>query len=334
MKKVQLGTEAGLDHLVVSEVEPRDPGPTEVQVRVHASSLNYHDYLVAIGVLPTADGRVPMSDGAGEVTAVGDEVSNLSVGDRVMSHFFPNWVDGEVTRDRLMGVPGDHVDGFASQTVTMDQATFSAMPSHMSFAEAATLPCAGLTAWRAVKEEASLEEGDWVLVQGTGGVSIFALQMAKAMGCKVLATSSSEAKLNRLKDLGADEVINYREQAEWGRLATEITGGGVSLVIEVGGPGTVTQSVRALKMGGTISMIGVLTGISGEVPLAEFFQRNSVMAGITVGSHAHQRNMTEALEAWQLKPIIDSSFPLGDLAGAFRHQESQQHFGKIVVDLS
>ena len=333
MQQIQLGSQAGLDHLQLVDVAAREPGPGEVQVRIHASSLNFHDYLVATGMIRTAAGRVPMSDGAGEVLAVGEGVSSFRVGDRVISHFFPNWVDGAPTMEKLLGVPGDHVDGFASQTVTMAAAAFSPMPAHMSWAEAATLPCAGLTAWRAVVEEASLGEGDWVLVQGTGGVSVFALQIARQLGCRVIATSSSEAKLARLRDLGATEVINYREQKEWGRLATEISGGGVALVVEVGGPGTVTQSVRALKIGGTISMIGVLTGIAGEVPLAEFFQRNAVMSGITVGSHAHQANMNAAFSEWGLRPVIDSSYALGDLAAAFRHQESQQHFGKIVVDL-
>lgn len=334
MHAVKLGEEAGLDNLVVANVSERAPGHGEIQVRVHASSLNFHDYLVAAGLLPAEKGRVLMSDGAGEVTAVGDAVEGISPGDRVMSTFFPNWSKGEPTLEGLQGVPGDHVDGFASQTVTMAASAFSPVPAHMSYAEAATLPCAGLTAWRALMEEATLKSGDWVLVQGTGGVSVFALQIAKLLGCRVIATSSSEEKLDKLRALGADEVINYREQPEWGRQAAEITGGGVHVVVEVGGPGTVAQSVRALRIGGTISMIGVLTGISGDVPLAEFFQRNATMAGITVGSHEHQANMVKALEAWKLKPAIDRSFDLTQLADAFRYQESQQHFGKIVVDLS
>lgn len=334
MQQIQLGPEAGLDHLMLTSAPERPPGPGEVQVRVHASSLNYHDYLVAIGVLPATAGRVLMSDGAGEVVAVGEGVTAFTAGDRVISHFFPNWVDGVPGKDNLLGVPGDHADGFACQLVTMPERAFSAMPAHMSYAQGATLPCAGLTAWRAVIEEADLREGDWVLVQGSGGVSVFALQLARQLGCRVIATTSSDTKAERLRRLGAQEVLNYREQVEWGRAATEISGGGVSLVIEVGGPGTVTQSVRALRMGGTISMIGVLTGISGEVPLAEFFQRNAVMSGITVGSHAHQARMNAAMEEWEFEPVIDSSYPLAELADAFRHQESQKHFGKIVVDLS
>ncbi|MEO0438698.1 MAG: NAD(P)-dependent alcohol dehydrogenase [Pseudomonadota bacterium] len=333
MKCVRLGEQPGLAGLVVDTIEEQAPLAGEIQVRVMASSLNYHDYLVAAGLLPTAKGRIPMSDAAGEVLAVGDGVSQFAVGDRVMSQFFPAWKSGGATLEALQGVPGDHTDGFASQSVTMTEQAFSPMPAHMSYQEAATLPCAALTAWRAVIEEASLSAGDWVLVQGTGGVSIFALQIAKQLGCKVLATSSSNEKLAKLKKLGADEVINYREQVEWGRLAVELSGGGVDLVIEVGGPGTVTQSVRALKVGGTISMIGVLTGISGEVPLAEFFQRNAVMAGITVGSHEHQKAMTAAFEEWKFKPLIDSCYPLEELSEAFQYQESQRHFGKIALDL-
>lgn len=333
MQQLQIGAQPGLDHLTLSEVAARPPGAGEVQLRVRASSLNFHDYVVAVGLLPTAPGRVLLSDAAGEITAVGEGVDDFAVGDRVISHFFPNWVDGRPDLTRLQGVPGDHVDGFASQTVTMPARAFSPMPDYMSYAQAATLPCAGLTAWRAVMEEATLNPDDWVLVQGTGGVSIFALQFAKQIGCRVIATSSSDAKLEKLRELGADAVINYREQAEWGRQATEISDGGVDLVVEVGGPETITQSVRALRIGGTISMIGVLTGISGHMPLAEFFQRNALMSGITVGSHAQQRNMVKALSEWKLEPVIDSSYALADLAAAFRYQESQQHFGKIVLNL-
>ncbi|MFT4768772.1 MAG: NADPH:quinone reductase-like Zn-dependent oxidoreductase [Glaciecola sp.] len=333
MQCIQITKPGGLDQLKLCEASSRAPQAGELQVRVHASSLNFHDYLVAAGLLPVGEGRIPMSDGAGEVVAVGEGVSDFAVGDRVMSCFFPNWQEGEATLEGLLGVPGDHEDGFASQSVTMSAKGFSPMPRHMSFAEAATLPCAALTAWRALVEETNLRSGDWVLVQGTGGVSIFALQIAKHLGCKVIATSSSEAKLEKLRALGADEVINYREEPEWGRLASEMTGG-VSLVVEVGGPGTVTQSVRALRIGGTISMIGVLTGISGDVPLAEFFQRNAVMSGITVGSHLHQANMVKAFEEWELKPVLDRSFELAQLGDAFRYQESGQHFGKIVLNLN
>jgi len=324
----------GLDNLHLAEIEARDPGPGEIQVEVRASSLNFHDYVVVMGLLPTEDGRIPMSDGAGVVTAVGDGVGSFAQGDRVLSHFFPNWADGRPDFGKIQGIPGDNIDGFAARTVTMPARAFSRMPANLEFAAASTLTCAGLTAWRALMVETKLKPGDWVLVQGSGGVSVFALQFAKMMGCRVVATSSSEEKLARLKELGADHLINYREVAAWGDQVLAVTGGhGADLVVEVGGSGTVAQSVRAVAFDGCISMIGVLTGFSGEVPTAELFQKNARISGITVGSQKHQMEMIEAVETNDLQPVIDCSFPLEELAEAFRHQESQRHFGKICVAL-
>jgi NADPH:quinone reductase-like Zn-dependent oxidoreductase len=275
-----------------------------------------------------------MSDGAGIVTAVGEGVDNLAVGDKLLSHFFPNWVDGSPGFDKIQGIPGDNIDGFAARTVTMQARAFSPMPANLDFEAAATLTCAGLTAWRALMVETHLKPGDWVLVQGSGGVSIFALQFAKIMGCRVIATSSSDEKLQRLGELGADHLINYRAVPDWGDRALDITGGhGVDLVVEVGGSGTVPQSVRAVAAGGCISMIGVLTGFAGEVPTAELFQKNARISGITVGSQSHHRDMVSAVEANNLQPVIDSSYPLEGLADAFRHQESRRHFGKICVSV-
>jgi NADPH:quinone reductase-like Zn-dependent oxidoreductase len=334
MQVIALTAPGGLDKLTLRELEPLSPGPGEIQVEVRASSLNFHDYAVVTGLLPTDDGRIPMSDGAGVVTAVGADVENFAVGDNVLSHFFPHWRDGRPDLSKLQGVPGDNVDGFAARSVTMPASAFSPMPANLDFREAATLTCAGLTAWRAVMVETHLVPGDWVLVQGSGGVSVFALQFAKLMGCRVIATSSSDDKLSRLQALGADHLINYRDTERWGDEVLAATGGqGVNLVVEVGGSGTVAQSVRAVAFDGCISMIGVLTGISGEVPTAELFQKNARISGITVGSQKHQRDMIAAVEANDLKPVIDSSFPLADLADAFRHQESQRHFGKICVDI-
>jgi NADPH:quinone reductase-like Zn-dependent oxidoreductase len=206
------------------------------------------------------------------------------------------------------------------------------MPDGYSFEQAATLPCAAATAWRALMVEARVKPGDTVLVQGSGGVSVFALQFAKAAGCHVIATSSSDAKLERLGELGADQVINYREVERWGDKVLEITGGkGANVIVEVGGSGTLPQSVRAVAMGGHISMIGVLTGVQGDVPTAELFQKNAVISGITVGSRANQEDMVRAINATGILPVIDRSFALEDLAEAFRLQESQQHFGKICL---
>lgn len=335
MQVIKLKAPGGLDNLELVSMEACEPGPGEIQVEVKASSLNFHDYAVAIGMIPTDDGRIPMSDGAGLVTAVGEGVSQFAVGDKVLSLFFPNWQDGRPTLERILGVPGDHVDGFAVQSVTMPASAFSHMPANLDFAEAATLSCAGLTAWRALMVETRLKPGDWVLVQGSGGVSVFALQFAKLLGCRVVATSSSAEKLARLQALGADQLINYKETENWGDAVLDATGGhGADLVVEIGGSGTVAQSVRALAFDGCISMIGVLTGISGEVPTAELFQKNARISGITVGSHQHQQDMIKAVEVHDLKPVVDSSYALADLAQAFRHQESQAHFGKICVHMT
>jgi len=334
MRAMKLAAPGGLDKLVLTDVERSEPGAGEIQVEIRASSLNFHDYAVVTGLLPTDDGRIPLSDGAGVITAVGDAVEAFQVGDRVLSHFFPNWGDGPAGFEKIQGIPGDNIDGFAAQTVTAPSRAFSRMPANLDFEQAATLTCAGLTAWRALMVETHLRPGDWVLVQGSGGVSVFALQFAKMMGCKVVATSSSEDKLQRLASLGADRLINYREVTNWGAQVLAMTDGhGADLVVEVGGSGTVPQSVRAVAFGGCISMIGVLTGFSGEVPTAELFQKNARISGITVGSQAHQRDMIAAVEANGLQPVIDSSYPLEALADAFRHQESQQHFGKICVSI-
>jgi NADPH:quinone reductase-like Zn-dependent oxidoreductase len=334
MQAITLESPGGLDKLQLQEFTPRPPGPGEVQVDIKASSLNFHDYVVVTGLLPTEDGRIPLSDGAGIVTAVGAGVDHFAVGDRVLSYFFPNWQDGRPDFGKTQGIPGDNIDGFAAQSVTMPATAFGPMPANLDFGAASTLTCAGLTAWRAVMVETHIKPGDWVLVQGSGGVSLFALQFARMAGARVIATSSSDEKLQRLGALGADHLINYRETPDWGDKVLELTAGeGADLVVEVGGSGTVAQSVRAVAFDGCISMIGVLTGFSGEVPTAELFQKNARISGITVGSQKHQLDMIRAIEASGLEPVIDSTYPLAQLADAFRHQESQSHFGKICVEI-
>jgi NADPH:quinone reductase-like Zn-dependent oxidoreductase len=333
VRAIKLKKPGGLDNLELVNITETEPQYGEIRVRNQASSLNFHDYVVAIGLLPVDDGRIPMSDGAGTVEAVGPGVTEFKPGDRVMSCFFPHWGDGRANDvAKLGGVPGDNVDGFAAETVTMAASAFTLMPTDYSYTEAATLPCAALTAWRALMVEARVKSGDTVLVQGSGGVSVFALQFAKAAGCRVIATSSSDAKLEKLAALGADELINYRTIEAWGDRALEITGGkGADVIVEVGGSGTLPQSVRAVAFGGHISMIGVLTGIQGEVPTAELFQKNAAISGITVGSRASQQDMVKAINATGIRPVIDKTFALEELAEAFRLQESQQHFGKICL---
>ncbi|MEZ5945555.1 MAG: NAD(P)-dependent alcohol dehydrogenase [Hyphomonas sp.] len=334
MKVAAVKKPGGLDKLVIEDRPEPKPRPGEILVRVRASSLNYHDFVVVLGGIPTPDGRIPMSDGAGDVVAVGDGVTKWKVGDRVLSLFFPAWQSGQIEAAGFQSVPGDGADGFAAEFYAGPETAFTRMPEGYSYEEAATLPCAALTAWRGMVEEAKIKPGSWVLTQGTGGVSIFALQFAKAAGCCVISTSSSPEKMERLKQLGADHVINYKDTPEWGKAAFELTGGrGVDEVVEIGGPGTMAQSINACRPGGHISLIGVLTGISGEVPTAALFSRNITLSGITVGSRRMQEDMIDAIEASGIRPVIDSSFPLDQIAAAFAHQASQKHFGKIVLTI-
>jgi NADPH:quinone reductase-like Zn-dependent oxidoreductase len=334
MKTMTLKAPGGLDKFVlVDAAEPPAPKPGEITVRLHASSLNYHDYVIAIGQLKTADNRIPMSDGAGEVTAVGESVTEFAIGDRVMSLFFPDWALDEATPAAVKNIPGDTIDGYAREFVTVPARAFTKAPPGYSHAEAATLCCAGLTAWRGLVVTGGVKPGDVVLVQGSGGVSCFALQFAKAAGATVIATSSSDEKLERLKALGADFGINYKQEPKWGKAAKALTGGrGVDHVLEVGGPGTLAQSMQACRMGGHIALIGVLTGISGEVPTYMLFSSQLRVTGIMVGSRKDQLDMNRAIAATGIKPVIDSSFPLEGIADAFRHQESQTHFGKICLE--
>lgn len=334
MKVAAVKKPGGFENLVIEDRPDPQPGPGQIQVRIQASSLNYHDFVVVMGGIPTEDGRIPMSDGAGEVTAIGEGVTRFKPGDRVLSTFFPDWLSGGPQMAGFFSVPGDGADGFAAEQVAMSENAFTRMPDGYSYQEAATLPCAALTAWRGMFVETNVKPGDWVLTQGTGGVSIFALQFAKAAGARVIATSSSDEKLEKLKQLGADHLINYKETPEWGKKAFELTGGrGVDEVVEIGGPGTMAQSIAACRIGGHISLIGVLTGVSGEVPTAALFSKNITVSGITVGSRSHQEDMVAAIEASGIKPVIDSDFPLDDIAKAFAHQASQKHFGKITLSI-
>jgi len=305
----------------------------KLKVRWHALSLNFHDYAVVAGMLPAVDGRIPISDGAGEIVAVGEGVSGWAVGDKVMSLFFPDWQDGEPTAATTSRLGGDSTDGCAVEFSLVDPDKLTRIPKGYSFAEAATLPCAALTAWRALVEVGQIKAGDQVLVEGTGGVSIFALQFAKSFGAKVYATSSSPAKLERLKKLGADATIDYRADPNWGEAISQLSGGGVDHVIDVGGAATLDQSISAVKVGGSLVIIGILGGLVAEINLAKLMMKQQQIRPIAVGSRAMQLRMVEAIEKSGMKPIIDARFPLGKLADAFRYQLSGQHFGKIVIDI-
>lgn len=332
MQAIELGSPASLAALrVVTHDDPGQPSAGEVRVRLRASSLNYHDYAVVTGAIPTEDGRIPMSDGAGTVEAVGPGVEAFAPGDAVVSCFFPTWQDGPATLGNFRSVPGDGIDGYAREAVVRPAGWFTKAPKGYSHAEAATLTTAGLTAWRALVVDGGLKAGDVVLTLGTGGVSIFALQLAKAMGAHVIATSSSDDKLERLRAMGADHTINYKITPEWGKTVRRLTGG-ADHIIEVGGPGTLPQSIEAVRVGGHIALIGILTGLGGTVPTALLMARQARLQGLIVGSRREQEDMIRALETTGLKPVIDKSFPLEGIADAFRHQESNRHFGKICLE--
>lgn len=335
MQQLALAAPGGLDRLALQDApDPGAPGPGQVRVRVRASSLNYHDYVVVTGASPAADGRIPLADGAGVVEAVGEGVEEFAVGETVVSCFFPHWQDGPPVDGDFRRVPGDGLDGYAREVVVRPATWFTRAPAGWSAAEAATITTAGLTAWRALVVDGGLRAGDVVLTLGTGGVSVYAAQLAKRLGATVIATSSSDAKLERIRALGADHTINYREDPSWGRTVLELTGGrGADHVVEVGGPGTLPQSVRAVRIGGHIALIGVLTGAAGEVPTALLMAKQARLQGLIVGSRRHQADFVRALEATGLRPVLDRSFGLAETAEAFRHQESGAHFGKIVVEL-
>lgn len=332
MRVIQLNKPGGLDQLQVVEQPDPTPGADEVLVKWHASSLNYHDYLVAIGGLPVEDQRIPMSDGAGEVIAVGAAVSEWQVGDKVMSVFFPDWLDGRPSVEKIAAIPGDSVDGYARDKACLPAGALTCMPDDYSYAEAATLPCAALTAWRGLIVEGGLQAGDSVLVEGTGGLSLFALQIAKAAGATVYATSSSDDKLERLKTFGADVVINYKTDPQWGATVNQLSGGGVDHVIDVGGSSTLEQSIAAVRVGGHIALIGILGGVTAELHVPMLLFKQIHMTGLAVGSREMQIDMIKAIDAGQIKPVVDRSFKFEQLAEAFRYQETGQHFGKIVIE--
>jgi len=331
MKSIQVKAGEGLDKLTIVQSEAAAPGPNEIQVQWHATSLNYHDYMVAKGLLPVPEGRIPMSDGAGEIIAVGSQVAQWKKGDKVMSLFFPKWQSGAPTITTTKGISGETVDGYATEMSTLPSNAITRIPDGYSYAEAATLPCAALTAWRALMVEGTIQAGQTVLVEGTGGMCIFALQLARMAGAKVYATTSSEDKVARLKALGATDVINYKENPKWGKTLFQQTGG-IDHVIDVGGAATMRQSIEAAKVYGKIYSIGILGGPKGEILFPKLFFKQLSIIGLAVGSAAMQNDMVAAINANNFKPVLDKKFKLENLADAFRYQEEGLHFGKIVVE--
>jgi NADPH:quinone reductase-like Zn-dependent oxidoreductase len=331
---MQIGSGEGIERLV--PVELPDPGPPrvgEIRVRLHASSLNFHDFGVVNGRIPTVAGRIPMADGAGVVEEVGSGVSEFRVGDAVVSTFFTDWLSGPPTSVGFGSVAGDGVDGYAREVVVAPATYFTAVPSGYSHAEAATITTAGVTAWRALVVDAAVQPGQTVLVLGTGGVSIFALQIASGLGAEVIITSSSEEKLERARKLGATHTINYRQTPQWGAAVRELTDGrGVDCTVEVAGMATINESVQATALGGFISIIGGLGGFAAPFDFRGMLFRQQRMQGLIVGSREHQQRCVETFAQLTIQPVIDRSFALADLRAAFELQGAGGHFGKICVE--
>ncbi len=333
-KAIILRAGGGYDNVTVGKREAAEPKAGEITVRLHANSLNYHDFAVVSGMWGPSEPRIPMADGAGEIIAVGTGVTEFKVGDHVVSTFFPTWLAGEPIVEGFGTVPGDGVDGYAREVVTASTNSFTLAPKGWTHIEASTLTTAALTSWRALMSDDNLKPGDTLLVQGTGGVSIFALQFAKMAGANVIATSSSDEKLDKLKALGADHLINYKKTPNWGDVAREITGGvGVDHVIEVGGPATLEQSMAAARVGAHVSVIGILTGLGGEISIVTALIKQLRLQGLIVGSRTQQIDMVKAIDANGMRPVVDKVFPLENIVQAFQYQESNKHFGKICLEM-
>jgi NADPH:quinone reductase-like Zn-dependent oxidoreductase len=326
----------GIENLEPVTLADPEPQRGEVLVRVHAVSWNYRDLMVTLGKynpkmkLP----RIPCSDGAGEVVAVGEGVTRVKVGDRVAGIFMQNWIDGEPDAEKTRGALGGDVDGMLRELVVLREDGVVHFPSHLTYEEAATLPCAGVTAWNALVHAGRVKAGDTVVIQGTGGVSIFALQFAKMLGARVLGSSSSDKKLERAQALGMDAGVNYREHPEWDKWVMEQTGGrGADLVVEVGGAGTFTRSLRAVRIGGRVAQIGVLTECSDPVEIPLLLHRQIRVRGIYVGSRADFEMMNRAISQQKLKPVGDQVFSFADVPGLLRRMQSGAHFGKLVTSV-
>jgi len=334
MRAYELQPREGFDALALVERPTPALGPTDVRVRVRAISLNFRDLTMARAARKRKSPIIPASDGAGEVIEIGSAVTRYAVGDRVAASFFPTWLAGDLSDYHHANALGGGRDGMLAEQVVLPETAWLALPSRLSYEAAATLPCAGVTAYHALFQAAQVRPGDVVLVQGTGGVSIFGLQLAKAAGARVIVTSSSEAKRERALALGADHVLDYKADPAWGEAARKWTGGrGVDAVIEVGGPGTFDQSVAALRYGGTMSILGVLTGVRGEVNTYGIFHKTLRVAGVYVGSVAMFEGLLRALEAARIDPIIDRAFGFGEVKQAYEHLASGAHFGKVVVSV-
>jgi NADPH:quinone reductase-like Zn-dependent oxidoreductase len=328
-------TAPGLENLSLDEHAEPTPGPGEVLVRIKAASLNYRDLMIATGRYSRGAKYplVPLSDGAGEIAAVGSGVTMWRAGDRVVTSFFSGWVDGPQTPEKASTALGGAVDGVLADAVVLPARGVVRTPEHMSDAEAATLPCAALTAWHALFEGVDpLRPGQTVLLEGTGGVSIFALQLAKLAGARVLITSSQDDKLRRARELGADETIHYKTEPEWqDRVREKTDGRGVDHVLEVGGKDTLGRALASLSFGGQLHLIGGVSGFSTELPLGPMAQTNARVRRIYVGSVSMFESMNRALSLHRVRPVMDRSFRFDEVRAALEYLQSASHFGKVVL---
>jgi len=336
MKAFRLHEFGGPSALKLDEVPQPTPGPGEVLVRVRAVSLNYRDLMIAKGIynpklrLPL----IPLSDGAGEVVATGAGATRFTPGERVAASFMPAWIDCPLDDTKARSALGADAGGMLAEDVVLPEEGLVRIPAHLSFEEAATLPCAGVTAWNGLFENGALKPGDTVLIQGTGGVSLFALQFARMAGARVIATSSSDQKLAHVLDLGASDGINYKTTPDWDKRVREVTRGkGVDQIIEVGGAGTLPKSIRCVRLGGIISLIGVLSG-GGEINPMPILMKGICLQGIFVGSRSMFEAMNRSIETNQMRPIVDRVFPFEQSPEALTHLESGAHFGKVVINVS
>lgn len=337
MKAYQLQGPHGIDGMKLVERPVPAPGPGQVLVRIKAASLNYRDLLTVQGGYGSRQKfpLVPVSDGAGVVESVGPGVKDFTPGDRVIGSFFEGWLGGEPSEAKMRTSLGGAVDGVLCEYRIWPSQALVRTPEHLTDPEAATLPCAALTAWSAVVKLGNVRPGQTVLTQGTGGVSIFALQFARMLGARVIATSSSETKIEKLKQLGADITINYKATPEWGKLARQQTGRGVDLVVEVGGVGTLNESIRATRIGGTIAFIGVLAGQPQTEPrISLMVMQQQRLQGTTVGSVEDLQAMVDAIAISRMKPVMDKTFTFIEAREAFAYMASGAHFGKVAIAIA
>ncbi len=334
MKVFEIQNSFGLDNLVMTERADPAPAAGQVLIKLHAASLNYRDLMMVRGQynprqrLPL----IPVSDGAGEIVAVGEAVSRVKTGDRVAGLFTQKWIAGEPTRPKLGSSLGGPLDGMLAEFAVLSEEGVVSVPDHLSYQEAATLPCAAVTAWHSLIVQGRLKAGETVLVQGTGGVSIFALQFARMMGAEVIVTSSSDEKLERARQLGATHTINYKTNPDWDKATRDITRGvGVDHVIEVGGAGTFARSLKAVRIGGHVGVIGVLSGAASELSVLPILMANIRIQGVLVGSREMFEDMNRAIDLHKMKPVVDRVFPFEEAREAFLHMQSAAHFGKICI---